>query len=90
MRKVLLVTGIVWVLSSCGDNRSDTGGAGNTDSASTNTTIGTGNGGATYGGGDTATLNGTNSTNGINGSNTTGLDTSMKSGNNGNGGTQQR
>jgi hypothetical protein len=86
MRKVFLMAGMIWALSSCGDDRDANAGAGNTDTASPNTTVGTGNGGATYGGGDSATLNGTNSTNGINGSNTTGLDTSTNKG----AGTQQR
>jgi hypothetical protein len=90
MRKVLFLAGLVLVLGSCGDDRSDTGGAGNTDTATTNTMVGTGNGSNTYGGGDTNTLNGTNSTNGINGGNTTGLDTSTKSGNTDGTGTQQR
>jgi hypothetical protein len=49
MRKVLLAAGLAIAIWSCGDNRSDTGGAGNTDTASTNTTIGTGNGGHTFG-----------------------------------------
>lgn len=76
MKKTLFMAGIVWALSSCGDDRSNTTGAGNTDTASPNTTVGTGNGGATFDGGKDSSVNGTNSTNGINGGNTTGLDTS--------------
>lgn len=87
MRKVFLIAGIVWTLSSCGDDRDANAGAGNTDTASPDTTVGTGDGGATFDGGNDSTLNGTNSTNGINGSNTTGLDTSR---NRGGSGTQQR
>ena len=49
MRKVLVIAALVITAWSCGDDRSATGGAGNTDTASTNTTVGTGNGGHTYG-----------------------------------------
>ncbi|HEY0041607.1 MAG TPA: hypothetical protein VGB71_13125 [Flavisolibacter sp.] len=49
MRKVLLAAGLAIAVWSCGDDRSETAGAGNTDTASTNTTIGTGNGGHTLG-----------------------------------------
>jgi hypothetical protein len=60
MRKVLFLAGIIAGLSSCGDGRSDTEGAGNTDTASTNTMIGTGNGSNLQGGGDTTNLAGGN------------------------------
>ena len=49
MRKVLVVLALAIGAWSCGDDRSATGGAGNTDTASSNTTVGTGNGGHTYG-----------------------------------------
>jgi|GEM_PF-4416101 len=62
MRKVFLMAGIIWTLSSCGDGRPSDAGAGNTDTASTNTMVGTGNGGNTYSGGDTSNLQGGNAT----------------------------
>jgi hypothetical protein len=76
MKKVIFMAGLIWTLSSCGDDRDADAGAGNTDNAAPNTTVGTGDGGATFDGGSDSALNGTNSTNGINGGNTTGLDTS--------------
>ena len=54
MRRVLLVAAMAVGFISCGDDRPENAGAGNTDNAAPNTTVGTGNGTMTYGGGDTA------------------------------------
>ena len=56
------MAGIIWALSSCTDERPNDAGAGNTDTASSNTMVGTGNGGNTYNGGDTSNLQGGNAT----------------------------
>lgn len=62
MRKVFFTAGILWALAGCTDERPTDAGAGNTDTATTNTMVGTGNGGNTYSGADTSNLQGGNAT----------------------------
>jgi len=59
MKRIMLLTCVVAWLCSCGNNNE--GGPGSS-TAPTNTTVGTANGGNTYGGGDSTNLNGGNAT----------------------------